>query len=96
MKKLFIIILLLWTGHFSFAQVASQLRIYWGKKLIVSHSVPTLQVVNCPVLRQGAPVHDAIFSDLHQLNADYVRYVARFIYPKLGVAELEPPNGKKT
>jgi hypothetical protein len=33
---------------------------------------------------------------LHELGADYVRYVPWLPYPKLGVAELEPPQGGKT
>lgn len=57
-------------------------------------TTPTLQVVVNPLLRRGSPIHDAVFSALQQLGADYVRYVPWHPYPKLAVAELEPPaNG---
>uniref|UniRef100_A0A6B2L0Y4 SUEL-type lectin domain-containing protein n=1 Tax=Arcella intermedia TaxID=1963864 RepID=A0A6B2L0Y4_9EUKA len=40
-----------------------------------------------------SPVADRIFDLLAQLGADYVRYVPWFPYPKVGVAELDPPSG---
>ena len=33
---------------------------------------------------------------MHDLGADYVRYVPWLPYPKLGVAEMEPPADGKT
>jgi len=41
-------------------------------------------------------VHDNAFKALHDLGADYVRYVPWLPYPRLGVAELEPPKDGKT
>ena len=41
-------------------------------------------------------MHDNAFKSLHDLGADYVRYVPWLPYPKLGVAELEPPKDGKT
>lgn len=38
-------------------------------------------------------MHDAIFSALANLSADLVRFVPWFPYPKLAVAELDPPTG---
>jgi len=61
--------------------------IQWDKPAMVSRSTPTLQVVGNPMLRRGAAMHDGSFDALHQLNADYVRYVPWFPYPKLAVAE---------
>jgi hypothetical protein len=58
------------------------------------HTTPTLQVVANPLLaRQFSPVHTQIFASLKQLNAEYARYAAWFPYPKLSVAELDPPSG---
>ena len=58
------------------------------------HTVPTLQVVTNPLLsRQFSPVHTQIFNSLKQLNAEYTRYAAWYPYPKLAVAELDPPSG---
>jgi hypothetical protein len=42
------------------------------------------------MLRRSSPVHDAIFKALHDLGADYVRYVPWLPYPRLAVAEMEP------
>ncbi|MGH9397944.1 MAG: GH39 family glycosyl hydrolase, partial [Terriglobia bacterium] len=62
----------------------------------VSKATPTLQVVVNPPLRRGSAIHDRVFQALHALGADYVRYVPWLPYPKLGVAELEPPTNGKT
>ncbi len=68
----------------------------WDKIVRVSQTTPTLQVVVNPPLRRGSAVHDNAFQSLHDLGADYVRYVPWLPYPKLGVAELEPPKDGKT
>jgi hypothetical protein len=68
----------------------------WDKVVTVSKATPTLQVVVNPPLRRGSQIHDRVFQDLHELGADYVRYVPWLPYPKLGVAELEPPQDGKT
>jgi hypothetical protein len=70
----------------------NEVTVDWNKTVIVSRSTPTLQVVVNPMLRAGAPIHDAAFQAIKQLGADYVRYVPWLPYPRLGVAELEPPH----
>ncbi|MBV8631830.1 MAG: glycosyl hydrolase family 39 [Silvibacterium sp.] len=72
------------------------LSVDWNKTVIVSKSTPTLQVVVNPMLRQGSPIHNGSFEALKQLGADYVRYVPWEPYPKLAVAELEPPTQSGT
>src|SRR5678815_4033691 len=72
------------------------LDVSWNKALMVSKSVPTLQVVVNAMLRKNSPIHDGSFQALKDLAADYVRYVPWLPYPKLGVAELEPPKDGKT
>jgi len=58
------------------------------------HTVPTLQIVVNPLVsRQFSPISKEIFYNLKQLNAEYSRYAAWFPYPKLAVAELDPPSG---
>jgi hypothetical protein len=69
---------------------------HWDKVIHTSQTTPTLQVVVNPPLQRGTPVHDNGFKALHDLGADYVRYVPWLPYPKLGVAELEPPKEGKT
>jgi len=72
------------------------ITVHWDKVTSTSRTTPTLQVVVNPPLRRGSPVHDGAFQTLHDLGADYVRYVPWLPYPRLGVAELEPPENGKT
>lgn len=62
----------------------------WSKTT-VSRSTPTLQVVVNPMLLRGSSMHDGSFQALHDLGADYVRYVPWLPYPRQAVAELAPP-----
>ena len=78
------------------AQEKAAVNVNWDKVIMVSKSTPTLQVVVNPPLRRGSKIHDRVFQALHDLGADYVRYVPWLPYPKLGVAELEPPKDGNT
>ena len=71
-------------------------RVTWDKVVRVSNTTPTLQVVVNPPLRRGSSIHDRAFQSLRDLGCDYVRYVPWLPYPRLAVAELEPPSGGKT
>lgn len=73
-----------------------KLEVHWDKVVRVSQTATTLQVVVNPPLRRGTSVHDNAYKAVHDLGADYVRYVPWLPYPKLGVAELEPPKDGKT
>jgi glycosyl hydrolase family 39 (putative alpha-L-iduronidase) len=75
---------------------APKLTVNWDKTVRELKTVATLQVVVNPPLRRGTPVHDNAFHALQDLRADFVRYVPWLPYPKLGVAELEPPANGKT
>ena len=79
-----------------YGQAAPQLTIQWDKTVVVSKSTPTLQVVVNPPLRPGEPLSAPSYKAVKELGADYVRYVPWLPYPKLGVAELEPPTAQKT
>jgi len=68
----------------------------WDQVTSISKTTPTLQVVVNPPLRRGSAIHDRVFEALQDLGADYVRYVPWLPYPRLGVAELEPPRNGKT
>jgi hypothetical protein len=82
------------TGMLS-AQQAT-LTIHWDKTAVVSKSIPTLQVVVNPGLRHGEALSEASYKAVKELGADYVRYVPWLPYPRLAVAELEPPTPQKT
>jgi hypothetical protein len=73
-----------------------EVRVDWTKVERVSRTTPTLQVVVNPLLRRGAPIHDQAFQALRSLEADDVRFVPWFPYPRLAVAELRPPTADQT
>ena len=75
---------------------SDEVKVNWAKTLIVSKSTPTLQVVVNPMLLRGAKLHNGAFKALHDLGADYVRYVPWLPYPRQAVAELDPPVDGKT
>jgi hypothetical protein len=68
----------------------------WDKTIAVSKTTPTLQLVENPMVRNSSPIHKSTFRALNELGADYVRYVPWFPYPKMAVAELDPPGNEKT
>ncbi len=78
------------------AQEAGKVNINWEKAIRTSQTAATLQVVVNPPLRRGSAIHDQAFQVLKELNCDYIRFVPWLPYPKLGVAELEPPTENKT
>ena len=91
------LLLVLLVSSLSIAQdEVINIKANWDKVVRVSQTAPTLQVVVNPPLRRGSPVHNNAFQALHDLGADYVRYVPWLPYPKLGIAELEPPKNGKT
>ena len=75
---------------------AERIVAHWDQIERVSRTTPTLQVVVNPPLRRGSPIHDRVFAELRKLDAQYVRYVPWLPYPKLAVAELEPPTKDQT
>jgi hypothetical protein len=91
---LFAVIVVAGTGLLSAQQPT--LTIHWDKTTVVSKSIPTLQVVVNPPLRHEDPLSEASYKAVKELGADYVRYVPWLPYPRLGVAELEPPTAQKT
>jgi hypothetical protein len=80
----------------AWAQTPERLTIDWNRTLLISRTTPTLQVVVNPMLGRGSPIHDGTFAALKDLGADFVRYVPWLPYPRLAVAELEPPTKDHT
>jgi hypothetical protein len=75
---------------------AAPLTIDWNKVVRESKTTATFQVVVNPPLRPGSAIHDRTYEEVRKLGVDYVRYVPWLPYPKLAVAELEPPANGKT
>jgi hypothetical protein len=86
----------MWSAIPACAQQPPTLTVHWDKTQVVSRSTPTLQVVVNPPLRPGNPLSAASYKAVKDLGGDYVRYVPWLPYPKLAVAELEPPTVQKT
>src|ERR1035437_411710 len=78
------------------APPSAKVAIDWDKTVLVSRSTPTLQVVVNPMLNRGSSIHDGAFSAVKALGAEDVRYVPWLPYPRLAVAELEPPRPTST
>jgi hypothetical protein len=78
------------------ADTAVKITANWTAGRNSLKTTPTLQVVVNPLLRRDAAIHDAAFANLERLGADYVRFVPWHPYPRLAVAELEPPTKDKT
>lgn len=88
--------MLLWTAAWLVGAETAKVTMNWGKVVRVSNTTATLQVVVNPPLRRGSAIHDRTFEALRNLQCDYVRYVPWLPYPRLGVAELDPPQNGKT
>ncbi|MBA3672784.1 MAG: hypothetical protein H0W68_12285, partial [Gemmatimonadaceae bacterium] len=74
------------------ALVATEsVTVAWNRAIRVSRSMPTLQVVVMPQLRRGSAIHARAWAALRELGASHVRFVPWVPYPRLAVAELEPP-----
>jgi hypothetical protein len=77
------------------ANKTDTLKINWNSQVCISKTTPTLQLVENPKVRNSSPIHAQVFKALKDLGADYVRYVPWFPYPKMVVAELNPPTKDK-
>eukprot|EP00435_Cladocopium_sp_Y103_P031445 s2746_g8.t1 len=81
-------------------------RVDFSKVIRASRTVTTLQVVSNPILDRTFvapngtsfpnPIHDKAWASLKALQADLVRFVPWFPYPKKSVAELDAPTKSKT
>jgi hypothetical protein len=72
------------------------LSIKWDTNTAVLKTTPTLQVVVNPPLQPGQPLGAAAWKAVNALAPDYMRYAVWFPYPKLAIAELDPPTPTQT
>jgi len=73
-----------------------QIAVDWDVVQSTSKTTATLQLVENPKVRPSSPIHENVFKALKDLEADYVRYVPWFPYPKMAVAELKRPSKTET
>jgi len=71
-------------------------HIKWDNVLRISKTYPTYQIVVSALMRPNSPIHDQVYGNLHELGAEYPRFQGWYPFPKLSVAELEPPQDRKT
>ena len=97
MKRLLSTCTIVLIGSSIYAQTdTNKIAINWNKNITLSKTTATLQLVENPMVRPNSPIHKSTFKAMKELGADYVRYVPWFPYPKMAVAELQPPTGNKT
>ena len=87
---------LLFLSELDAQRIDNAVTINWDKTIATSKTTPTLQLVENPMVRNSSPIHAPTFKALKELGADYVRYVPWYPYPKMAVAELDPPGKDKT
>jgi len=73
-----------------------KVQIHWDRVTRISQTKPTLLYGATPITWRDAPLHDRILQTLTELGADDVRYGVGGPYPRMGVAELEPPSATTT
>ncbi len=74
-----------------------KVQVHWDRPIRVLRTRPTLLLGASPVLMRGARLHDQILRRVKELGADDVRYAgAGYVFPHLGVMELEPPTATTT
>jgi hypothetical protein len=78
------------------SQAPQTIDVDWNDVLCTSKTNATLQAVVTPLMSPDSPIHGQVWSALKDLDAQYVRYVPWLPYPRLAVAELEPPTNAKT
>jgi hypothetical protein len=72
------------------------LVLHWNNTTVINRTTPTLQLVVNPHLVPGDPLGAAAFNAVRTLAPDYMRYQAWLPYPKLAIAELDPPTRQST
>jgi len=78
------------------ASAQQEIVIQWENVQRINRSRASLQAVVTPLMSRNSPMHDKVWRALKDLKAEYVRYVPWLPYPRLAVAELEPPGKDAT
>ena len=74
------------------AQAPSTVTVDWASPIRTLKTTPAHQVVVNPVTARESPYHDQVFDKIAALGAPYQRFVPWLPYPRMGIAELEPPS----
>jgi hypothetical protein len=68
----------------------------WQDIATTSKAAVSIEVCVEPPLRRAHPIHDRLFAALHGAEADYPHFQPYNVFPRLAVAELEPPSKGRT
>src|SRR6185295_12953497 len=79
-----------------FAEIQGKVSLQWGNVIRESRTSLSLSVCVEPPMRRGSSIHAQLFKALRDLNADYLHFQSWRPYPRIAVAELEPPHDGKT
>lgn len=68
----------------------------WGKKLAISRTEASMQVIPNAMARRGGPLNEVTLRGVKDLDAQYVRFLPWGPYPRLQIAALEAPTKENT
>jgi hypothetical protein len=91
-----VIVLLAATAAFAQTNQPVELSVDWQTITGTTRTTITLQVVENPPLRPGSSIHDNAWANLAALHTDMTRLALWYPYPRLAVAELQPPTSTNT
>jgi hypothetical protein len=91
-----VIALLAATAAFAQTSQPAELSVEWKTITGTTRTTITLQVVENQPLRPGSSIHDNVWANLAALHTDMTRLALWYPYPRLAVAELQPPNPTNT
>jgi hypothetical protein len=75
---------------------AVQVTPQWSAVERTLQTVPTYQIVASALMRPTSPIHDRLYQDVHDLQANYMRFSAWAPWPRLAVAEIDAPHDGET
>jgi len=70
----------------------STINVSWESVIRPLRTNTAFQTVVNPVTSRESPYHDQVYDKIANLGAPYQRYVPWLPYPRMGIAELEPPS----
>jgi hypothetical protein len=91
-----LVVLLAGTAAFAQSNQPARLSVDWQKIIGTTRTTITLQVVENPPLLPGSSIHDKAWANLAALHTDMTRLALWYPYPRLAVAELQPPTSTQT
>ncbi|HUI41655.1 MAG TPA: glycosyl hydrolase family 39 [Terriglobia bacterium] len=93
----FVLVLLFAAAGLGAADPPVKVQVQWGNVIRVSRTEPTLLLGSSPMTMRGTPLHDQILQRVKDLGANDVRYTGTgYLFPHMGIAELEPPTATST